>query len=94
MNSQSHMARAIELARLALDTPGAKPFAAVVVKDNQIVGEGTNMAEAEIDPTSHGEVEAIRNACVNLGTLSLEGSILYTSCEPCSLCVARRRLSE
>jgi tRNA(Arg) A34 adenosine deaminase TadA len=87
------MARAIQLARLAMDTPGAKPFAAVVVMDGVIVGEGINRAAGKMDPTSHGEVEAIRDACANLGTLALEGCILYTSCEPCSLCMAAAKIA-
>jgi guanine deaminase len=93
MNGQSHMMRAIELSRLAMDTPGAKPFAAVIVKDGAIVGEGINRAAEKMDPTSHGEVEAIRDACANLGTVTLEGCILYTSCEPCSLCVAAAKIA-
>ena len=68
--------------------PGARPYGAVVVKDGKIVGEGLNQSAKNFDPTSHGEVEAIRDACRNLKTTDLSGCELYTSCEPCSVCVA------
>jgi len=87
------MARALELSRQALDTPGTEPFGAVVVKDGKILGEGLNHARAHFDPTSHGEIEAIRDACRNLNTVDLTGSELYTSCEPCALCVAAMELA-
>jgi tRNA(Arg) A34 adenosine deaminase TadA len=88
MYEEKFMRRAIELSARALDTPGARPYGAVVVKDGRIVGEGLNQSTKNFDPTSHGEVEAIRDACRNLRTTDLSGSDLYTSCEPCSLCVA------
>jgi tRNA(Arg) A34 adenosine deaminase TadA len=82
------MARAIEIARESVDAPGTLPYGAVVVMDGEIVGEGLNRATANSDPTSHGEVEAIRDACRRLSRTSLEGAALYTSGEPCSMCVA------
>ncbi|WP_108659479.1 nucleoside deaminase [Acuticoccus kandeliae] len=82
------MARAIEISRAAVASDDAAPFGAVVVKDGIIVGEGVNRVVSTSDPTSHGEVEAIRDACRKLGTWNLEGCELYTSCEPCELCVA------
>lgn len=82
------MQRAIALSRQSLDVPGTQPFGAVIVRDGTIVGEGFNHAVARFDPTSHGEVEAIRDACRRLQTLDLSGCELYTSCEPCSVCVA------
>lgn len=82
------MARAIEIARESVDAPGTLPYGAVVVMDSQIVGEGLNRATANSDPTSHGEVEAIRDACRRLSLTSLKGADLYTSGEPCSMCVA------
>lgn len=85
--------RAIALSREALTKPGCAPFGAVVVKDGKIVGEGVNHSIAYFDPTSHGEVEAIRNACANLQTLELSGCDLYTSCEPCALCVAAMQIA-
>ena len=85
---EAFMRRALDLARDSLDIPGALPYAAVVVRDGRIIGEGLNAAVAKHDPTSHGEVEAIRDACAKLGTTSLQGCDLYTTAEPCSMCVA------
>lgn len=82
------MKRAIALSERALSEPGTEPFGAVIVRDGTIVGEGLNRALARFDPTSHGEVEAIRDACARLRCLDLSGCELYTSCEPCALCVA------
>jgi tRNA(Arg) A34 adenosine deaminase TadA len=81
------MKRAIEISAEALMKPGTQPFGAVVVKDGKIVGEGLNHSNINFDPTSHGEVEAVRDACRNLKTLDLSGCELYTSCEPCAICV-------
>ncbi len=64
------------------------PFAAVVVREGQIVGEGVNTVTARHDPTAHGEVNAIRAACKALDSFSLAGCKLYTSCEPCPMCLA------
>lgn len=88
MYEERFMQRAVALSRQALDEPGSEPFGAVVVKDGTIVGEGLNRMVADFDPTSHGEVEAIRDACRRLKRIELTGSALYTSCEPCPLCVA------
>ena len=88
MYEERFMRRAIELSAQALETPGAQPFGAVIVKDGEIVGEGLNMANANHDPTSHGETEAIRDACRKLGTVDLRGTTMYASCEPCPMCVA------
>jgi guanine deaminase len=93
MFNEQFMSCAIELSRKALHQPGLGPFGAVVVRDGQIIGEGYNQAVFRCDPTSHSEVEAIRDACGRLQTINLEGSELYTSCEPCSLCVAAILLS-
>lgn len=82
------MARAIEIARESVDIPGTLPYGAVVVMNGAIVGEGLNRAAANHDPTSHGEVEAIRDACRRLSVTKLTGADLYTSGEPCSMCVA------
>ena len=87
------MQRAIDLSRRALDEPGLRPFGAVVVKDGHVVGEGVNMADGRHDPTSHGEVEAIRAACAKLATTDLSGCDLYTSCEPCAMCTAAMHLA-
>ena len=67
---------------------GSSPFGCVIVdKNGKIVGEGYNHVVLDNDPTAHGEVVAIRNACKNLGTFDLSGCILYTSCEPCPMCL-------
>src|SRR2546423_4510403 len=88
MYEEKFMRRAIELSAQALDMPGVRPYGAVVVKNGKIVGEGLNQSAKNFDPTSHGEVEAVRDACRKLKTTDLTGCELYTSCEPCSVCVA------
>ena len=93
MYQEKFMQQAIDLSARALDTPGTEPFGALVVKDGAVVGQGFNHSAANFDPTSHGEVEAIRDACANLKTLDLGGCELYTSCEPCALCVAAMRIA-
>ncbi len=93
MSDESFMARAIELSKTALDIPGAAPFGAVGVHDGVIVGQGLNHAVGRFDPSSHGEVEAVKDACRNLKTLDLSGCDLYTSCEPCAMCVATMRIA-
>jgi len=90
--SDAFMQRALALSAEALTTPGTEPFGAVVVQDGRIVGEGFNHALAHFDPTSHGEVEAIRDACRRLQRVALTDCELYSSCEPCALCVAAMRI--
>ena len=65
---------------------GNPPFGAVVTRDGQIVGRGHNRTQSEHDPTAHGEVAAIRAACRALGSTTLEGATVYTTCEPCLMC--------
>lgn len=89
---EDFMNRALELSRTALATPGTEPFGAVVVRNGRIVGEGLNHSLAHFDPTSHGETEAVRDACRNLGTVDLSDCELYSSCEPCALCVAAMQI--
>ncbi|AYG69292.1 MULTISPECIES: nucleoside deaminase [unclassified Rhizobium] len=86
--SEEFMKRAVAISRRALSEPGTEPFGAVVVKDGEIVGEGLNHSLAHFDPTSHGEIEAIKDACRNLRCVDLTGADMYTSCEPCAMCVA------
>jgi guanine deaminase len=93
MFEPAFMARAIALSQQALGTPGTEPFGAVVTRGGQIVGEGFNHSLANFDPTSHGEVEALRDACRKLQTIDLSGCELYTSCEPCALCVAAMHIA-
>jgi tRNA(Arg) A34 adenosine deaminase TadA len=82
------MALAIAQSARALDEPGLEPFGAVVVRDGVVIGQGVNHTKKHFDPTSHGETEAIRDACRRLQCTALEGATLYSSCEPCALCVA------
>jgi len=83
------MRRAIELSRTAgIESKTGGCFGAVVVKDGEIIGEGSNHVLAKNDPTWHGEIEAIREASKNLQTPHLDGAILYTSAEPCPMCLS------
>jgi tRNA(Arg) A34 adenosine deaminase TadA len=79
---------AIRLATENVESGAGGPFAAVIVRDGQVVGEGVNTVTDSNDPTAHGEVNAIRAACKALGTFTLAGCELYTSCEPCPMCLA------
>jgi guanine deaminase len=88
MYQEIFMKKAIELSAEALSKPGTEPFGAVIVKSGVIVGQGLNHSVAHFDPTSHGEVEAIRDACRRLQCVDLSECEIYTSCEPCALCVA------
>jgi guanine deaminase len=88
MCSHAHyMQIAIDLAKTNMVTNEGGPFGAVVVKDGTIVGRGNNRVTSTNDPTAHAEVVAIRDACANLGTFQLDGCVLYTSCEPCPMCL-------
>ncbi len=86
MTKEDFMRRAIALATENVENGGG-PFGAVIVKDGEIVAEGVNRVTANNDPTAHAEVSAIRNACAKLGTFNLEGCEVYTSCEPCPMCL-------
>ncbi|VAW47259.1 Guanine deaminase [hydrothermal vent metagenome] len=81
------MQRAIELARTGMESGAGGPFGTVVVKDNEIIAEGWNKVTSSNDPTAHAEVTAIRAACEKLGTFQLDGCVIYTSCEPCPMCL-------
>ena len=80
--------RAVALATENVVLRSGGPFAALVVRDGKIVGEGVNSVTATCDPTAHAEVNAIRAAAKALGTFTLAGCELYTSCEPCPMCLA------
>ena len=80
--------RAIELAGVGLGTPGGGPFGAVVVRGGQIVAEGFNQVTGSHDPTAHAEVSTIRAACKALATFTLAGCEIYSSCEPCPMCLS------
>lgn len=81
------MRRAIELARLGMNSGAGGPFGAVVVKDGEIIGEGHNRVLGTNDPTAHGEIVAIRDACARLGHFSLQGCEIHTTGEPCPMCL-------
>lgn len=83
----SFMARAIELAVGNVRAGRGGPFAAVIVKDGRIIAEGANSVTSTNDPTAHAEVVAIRAACNALDTFQLDGCDLYTTCEPCPMCL-------
>jgi tRNA(Arg) A34 adenosine deaminase TadA len=80
--------QAIALATRNVETGAGGPFGAVIVRDGQIVAEAVNTVTAQLDPTAHAEVNAIRKAAQALGTFSLVGCQLYSSCEPCPMCLA------
>lgn len=84
---EDFMRRAIELARDSMEAGNGGPFGAVIVRENQIIGEGANHVITRNDPTAHGEVMAIRDACARLGTFSLEGAAIYTTGQPCPMCL-------
>ena len=86
--SEAYLSRAIELASIYSSSGINGPFGAVIVKDNKIIGEGWNRVVETNDPTAHAEINAIRNACQNLHSPNLSGSILYSSCEPCPMCLS------
>ena len=81
------MTEAIRLAAENLKTGKGGPFGAVVVKEGEIVGRGGNSVTSSNDPTAHAEVNAIRDACKNLNTFQLDDCEIYTSCEPCPMCL-------
>jgi 2-amino-4-hydroxy-6-hydroxymethyldihydropteridine diphosphokinase len=82
------MDEALALAHYAVDSDRPRPTAAVIVVSGKIIGEGVNQIEKLIDPTAHAEIVAIRDACRNLGRRDLHGAILYTTSEPCPMCLA------
>jgi guanine deaminase len=86
MNNE-FMKRAIELSKRNIESGGG-PFGAVIVRDGKIIGEGWNKVTANNDPTAHAEVEAIRTACQNEKNFDLSGAEIYTSCEPCPMCLS------
>lgn len=81
------MMEAIALSRKGVENNEGGPFGCIVVKGDQIVGRGNNRVTSSNDPTAHAEVVAIRDACKNLNSFQLEGCEIYTSCEPCPMCL-------
>ncbi|MCC8133157.1 MAG: nucleoside deaminase [Tannerellaceae bacterium] len=86
MNKKDFMRKAIELS-VENVYQGGGPFGAVIVKNNRIIATGVNRVTDSCDPTAHAEVSAIRNACKELDTFDLSGCEIYTSCEPCPMCL-------
>ena len=83
----SFMLRAIEISRLSVSENGG-PFGCVIVKNGIIIAEGSNKVTLDNDPTAHAEIVTIRNACKKLETFNLKGLEIYTSCEPCPMCLS------
>jgi guanine deaminase len=83
----SFMARAIQLSLDNVHSGQGGPFGTVIVKDGRIIAEGVNRVTSRNDPTAHAEVVAIREACARLGTFLLKDCEIYTSCEPCPMCL-------
>ena len=86
-DDQVWLDRAVDLATANV-ARGGGPFGAVVVRDEVVIGEGANRVTADLDPTAHAEVVAIRAACLRVESFSLAGATLYASCEPCPLCLS------
>ena len=88
MSGEALMRRAIALSHEHMEQGSGGPFGAVIVKGGVIISEGWNRVTSTNDPTAHAEIVAIRAACAALGSFSLDGCEIYTSCEPCPMCLA------
>src|SRR6056297_628315 len=86
MNNEEFMREAVKLSLKNINEGGG-PFGAVIVKDGEIIAKGTNRVTANNDPTAHAEINAIREATQKLGTFDLSGCQIYSSCEPCPMCL-------
>lgn len=84
---EKFMQEAIALSKKGMDEGKGGPFGCVIVKGDEIVGRGNNKVTSSNDPTAHAEVVAIRDACKNLNTFQLDDCEVYTSCEPCPMCL-------
>lgn len=87
LNNIKFMQEAVDSAIAGMNKNQGGPFGCIVVKNGEIVGRGNNRVTSTNDPTSHAEVNAIRDACNNLNTFQLDGCEIYTSCEPCPMCL-------
>ncbi len=87
MSNRFFMRQAIDLGIRAMRDETGGPFGAVIVKDDQIIGQGQNHVLGRCDPTAHAELEAIRDSCQRLKRFDLQGCDIYTSCEPCPMCL-------
>lgn len=88
LTHDEYMQLAVELAEKGMDTGEGGPFGAIIVKNGKIVGKGNNRVTSTNDPTAHAEMVAIRDACKNLKSFQLDDCEIYTSCEPCPMCLA------
>lgn len=86
--NKNFMNEAISISNKNLEINEGGPFGAVIVKDGEIIGRGNNRVTSSNDPTAHAEIVAIRDACKNIGNFSLDGCDIYTSCEPCPMCLS------
>ena len=87
-DDQQHLARAVALSREHMDAGAGGPFGAVIAREGKVLAEGWNQVTSAHDPTAHAEIVAIRRACERAGDHALQGATLYTSCEPCPMCLA------
>ena len=87
MGIEKFMMKAIELSVKSIKMGGG-PFGAIIVKDDEIIGEGKNSVINSNDPTAHAEIVAIRNACSSINSYDLSGAVMYSSCEPCPMCLS------
>lgn len=89
MNKQdeSFLREAIQMAEASVKLNGG-PFAALIVRDGEVIGRGNNRVTLNLDPTAHAEIQAIRDACTHIGDYRLEGCTIYVNCEPCPMCLA------
>jgi guanine deaminase len=85
---EDYLKKAVFLAADNVRENGGGPFGALIVRNGEVLGSGVNSVTIENDPTAHAEINAIRNACRKLGTFNLKGCTLYTSCEPCPMCLS------
>ncbi|WP_200892690.1 MULTISPECIES: nucleoside deaminase [unclassified Thalassospira] len=87
-DAKGHMRHAVDLSRQKMDEGCGGPFGAIIVRNGEVIAEGWNNVTSQNDPTAHAEVSAIRAACAKLGTFNLSGCEIYTSCEPCPMCLS------
>ncbi len=84
---EKYMQEAVNAALTGMRNNEGGPFGCVIIKEGKIIGRGNNKVTSTNDPTAHAEITAIRDACKNLGSFQLEGCEIYTSCEPCPMCL-------
>lgn len=87
MNHEYYLKRAISIAHKSMDANTGGPFGCIIVKNGEVIAEGTNEVTSTNDPSAHAEITAIRKACQKLNDFQLSGCIVYTSCEPCPMCL-------